>query len=374
MSLTIKADNRQLIKGQKYSFLSNNYSSGVSTIVVDNGTGFTTDDYLLFGNFGSETAELVSLSSILVNTMTLKAKTLFAHPESTKITIIPYNQVKFYHTVLATFNASEDLLTTIDIQADSLFTKYTDSANTTGFDWFCFYNSSTAVTTTPSNAVPLASFDDSSVKKVLDDFFSLLNDKELKIVSLDDAFSWLNEAYGIARTELNMVNNEFTVSATYPISVIGGTAEYLLPDNFASLDSSYNTDKYINKNKSMEKLAVSGVDAYNDNYLHANIEKYYIRGKYIGFAPTPTSSYTIYIRYKTNSTRLTSYYDEIDLPGISPGILKDFMMFRACKKLSRVDAKDFFDIFNSGINRMKISNINREGGLDSFTMDPTTNV
>jgi hypothetical protein len=368
MALTIKADNRQLLKGQKYSFLSNNYASGVSSVVVDNGAGFTADDYLLFGNFGSETAEIVQLSSITTNTMTLKTNTKFAHPESTKITILQYNQVKFYHTAAATFSSTEDYLTAVDIEADSLFTKYTDTAHTTGFDWFCFYNETTDAITSQSNAIPLAGFGDGSVKKILDDFFSLLNDKELKVITMDDAFSWLNEAYGLARTELNLINNEYTVSTSYSISVTSGTSEYALPTGFSSLISVYNDTDDVN----IDTINASEVDSYNRSDL--STIKTYLRGSYIGFAPTPTSNFTAYIRYKTNYTKVTSYYDNIDLPGITPDNLKDYMMFRACKKLGRVDAKDYYDIFKAEMDRMKVSNIKRDSGLDSWSIASEANV
>jgi hypothetical protein len=368
MALVIKADNRQLIKGQKFSFLSSNYASGVSSVVVDNGVGFTADDYLLFGNFGSETAEIVQLSSITTNTMTLKTATLFAHPESTKITILAYNQVKFYHTAAATFSAVEDYLTAVDIEADSLYTTYSDSTNTTGYDWFCFYNETTDAITSNSNAVPLTGFGDTSTKKILDDFFSLLNDKELKVITMDDAFSWLNEAYGKARVELNLVNSEYTIGATYPISVESGTAEYALPTGFSNLLSVYNATS----DESINKIDLAEVDKYNDGSL--NTTKFYIRGGYIGITPAPTSSFTVNIRYKTNYTKITSYYDNVDLPGNASDSLKDYMMFRACKKLGRPDAKDYWDIFKSEIDTMKLISHKRDGGLDSWDIDDYANI
>ena len=78
-----------------------------------------------------------------------------------------------------------------DIQADDFYTKAYDTTNTTGFGWFIFYNSTTAKATQNSNAIPYAGFENNSVKKILDSFFSQLNNKELKLISNDDAFIWL---------------------------------------------------------------------------------------------------------------------------------------------------------------------------------------
>lgn len=368
--LTLKADNRQLLKNNKFSFLSNNYASAVSTVVVDNSVGLVANDYVIFGNFGSETAEIIKIDTVTsaTHTLTLATPTKFPHPESTKLTVLKYNQVKFYQTAAATFSASENYLGVYDIEADNVYTRYQDSVNSTGFGWFCFYNSTTLSLSSYSNAIPYAGFGTSAVKTIMDDFLSLLNDKERKVVTTDDMFSWLNEAYGIARVELNMINNEYTISTSYPISVISGTAEYALPDGFSSLISVHNGSE----DEGIDKINVSSVDNYNDS--DSSITKYYLRGSYIGFTPIPTSNFTAYIRYKSNRTKVTSYYDNIDLPGVAADGLKDYMMFRACKKLTRSDAKDYYDIFKAGLERMKTVNIARDGGLDSWSVAPEANV
>jgi hypothetical protein len=141
----LKADNRQLLKNAKYSFALDNYLSGVSSIQVDNSVGFEANMYVLLGNFGSETAEIIKINTVTTATNTLSFTTTakFAHAESTKVTVIPYNQVRFYHTATATFSASSHVTDYIDIQADSFFTIGEDTTNTTGFGWFVFYNSTT---------------------------------------------------------------------------------------------------------------------------------------------------------------------------------------------------------------------------------------
>lgn len=366
MSITLKADNRSLILNSIYSYLGTNYLSGVTSLILKNGSGFSTNDYALLGEFGSETAEVVLISNVSTNTLTVGA-TKFAHSESTKVIVIPYNQVRFYHTATDTFNNSSPIAAYADINADSYFSFIKDTTNTTGFGWFIFYNEITAKASTNSNAIPYAGFGENSVKKILDNFFSDLNNKEQKLISNDEAFSWLNEAYSIAVNELNLVNREYNVAEPKEISVTSGTAEYDLPSDFSRATSVYNdtSDVYINKMDS------SKID-FNE-YSSANTY-YYIRGTYIGFTPEPTTDFTCQLRYKAKKSKLTSYYDNIEMPGNNYYFLKDYMMFRAGPKLHRKDRPDFYKLFFEAINRLKIGFHKQNANKDSWEIDKTANI
>ena len=377
--LNLRATNNQLTINAKYSFLSENYSSGISSFDIDSIIGFSIGDYLILGNFGNETAEIVQIHAATApagNTITLAAGTTtsFAHPESTKVTIIPFNQVKYYHTTTATF-ADTDVLATIDVQADSLFTIYSDSANQSGFGFFKFFNSITAVVvkqySMASNAIPYANFNDNSVKKILDGFYSILNAKEKKIITSADSFRYLNEAYSLAISELNLVNNEYTTSDSTDIAVVSGTKEYALKDigdNFSDVISVYSsTDKFTIDPIKLEDVAANDISSSNE-------VKYYIRGDYIGFSPTPTASFTAKIRFKENSAEVTSLYDNITLPDNSHMILVDFMLYRAYLKLQNPKAIEFYKIFFASIDRMKMTSFKRTNSKDQFSIAIEANV
>jgi len=104
--ITIRADNLILTKNSPYSYLNTNYIAGVTDMVVVNWIDFKPDDYVLIGEWGSENTEIVQVSSIKgsTNTITLKVASKFSHAESTKVTIIRYNMVLFYHTTTTTFS------------------------------------------------------------------------------------------------------------------------------------------------------------------------------------------------------------------------------------------------------------------------------
>lgn len=371
MAITLKADNRSLLTNTTHSYLNTNYSSGVTSLVVKNSSGFATNDYVLLGEFGLEQAEVVQVSNVNTSTHTLTVgATKFAHPESTKVTIIPYNQVRFYHNTTAVFDSDPGNAVTafFDITPDSYYTLGRDTVNTTGYGFFIFYNSTTAKATTSSNAIPYAGFAENSVKKVLDRFFSSLNNKEVSLISNDEAFAWLNEGYSIAVNELNLINNEYFTAEAYDLTTSSGTTEYAVPTNFSRILSVYDLDnqRYI------DHVAAEDVD-WNDEYT-SNTVYYYTRGAYIGFSPAPTSSTNYHVRYLTTKTALTSYYDNIDFPNHNYYFLNDYMMFRAGIKLNRPDKDDFYKLFFDAISRMKVNSIKQNANKDTWGIMSEANV
>jgi len=365
--ITLKADNRQLLKNAKFSYLNNNYSSGITSIIVTSGLDFAADDYVLLGSFGSETAEIRKISNVATNTLTIDT-TLFAHAESTKVTILKYNQVRFYNTATATFSATSPVDAYMDIQADNYLTYCYDSTNTTGFGWFVFYNETTSKATTNSNAIPYAGFAENSVKKIFDSFYSQLNNKELKLITDTDSFRWLNEGYSMMKNELNLVNEEYTVSDDTTITVVDGTKEYSLEDDFSNVMSIWNGTDDVE----ILPIDLENVSAWDS--VSSNSVRYYLRGAYIGFSPTPAADINYTLRYKATAETVSSYYDNVELPDNNFYPLIDFMMFRASPKLNRGDGSNFFQLFRGSIEAMKVISHKRDNEKDSWDLDPTTNV
>jgi len=372
--ITLTADNRALTRNAKYSYLSDNNLSGVSSIVLSNSAGFTVNDYVLLGEFGAEQSELISVSSVTAasHTLDLATATKFAHSQDTKITVIKYNQVKFYRTATATFSSSpSNLLATVDIQADSRHTITYDTTNTTGFGWFVFYNSTTVKVTQSSNAIPYAGFAENSVRNILDNFFSLLNNKETKLISNTDAYRWMNEAYAMAVNELNLVNQTYNTGST-SVTTASGTQEYALGTNFSKIISVYDED---------EEEYIQNIELYNhDVYDETSGNKlmYYITHDsglpYVGFSPTPTDIWTITVRYRTKSSVLDSPYDNVDLPDNNHYCLVDYMLYRAAPKLGRSNAEQYYKMFIDGLKRLKVTGHKQDANQDSFTIDPQANV
>jgi len=369
--ISLRADNRNLTKNAKYSFLRTNYLSGVSEMVLTNSVGFVADTRILIvllGEWGSETSEImqVDIGSVTsaTHTLTFTTATKFAHPESTKVYVLNYNQVKFYQTAADTFSESENALGTEEIQADNLFTTYQDSTNTTGYGWFKFYNStSTAFASEESNPIPYANFSESTTKKILDNFYSLLNDKERRQIDTDTAYGFLNESLAIMTNELNLVNGNFTASTSTTISITSSTAEYDLESDFSDVITVYDS---TNK-KEIYSIDIDKIADWQQN--SANDIRYYLRGNKIGFSPTPTASTSYLNRYKSLSSIYDTYDDVADLPDKAWYALKYGMLAIACIKLGRTDGEIFKEKFNEGIARMKMISHRRNNQIDSFIPD-----
>lgn len=134
----LKLRNDRLIKYAPVTTLENDSDATDTTSDVLNDERFSgSNKYLLFGNFGDETAEIVSFTSATGNVLT-HAAVAQDHPKGTPVYLLNANQVKFFRatTVGGTYSA----LATVDIQPDQQVTVYEDTANTTGFGKAQFYN------------------------------------------------------------------------------------------------------------------------------------------------------------------------------------------------------------------------------------------
>lgn len=364
--ITLRADNRKLLESTKYSFLVDNYSSGTLTIGVTNVEGFSTNNFVLLGNFGSENTEIMQVSSINTSTqeITFSAATKFPHSESTKATSLAYSKVRFFYTPTAVYNDIDPLTGYIDVQANDWFSMWDDELHSNGFGWFIFHNPITLQSSQPSNPIPYSGFALDTVKKLFDATLSLLNNKELKLVNHDDLYTWANEGYEKMRNELNMVNHEYGTEIRQTISILPGVSEYALPADFGDL-----MDIVDDRQFPIGLIPLSQMLEYTQQQV-----RYYIRGHYIGFVPIPTTSQTFMYSYITRAPRLSSYDDIIDLPDGGFYSLKDFLVYRAKLKTENPNAAGYFKIFTDGMNNMKIYAIKRDANSDSWSILPSANV
>ena len=377
--IILEADNRTLTTSAKYSYTITNYSSGVNTMFVLNATdtSFAHDAYLLLGNFGAEDAELVKVSTVDNNTgeIVFTTNTLFAHSESTRVTVLPYDQIRFYYTTTTTFDTSTPLSGYLPLQPSDWFTTYSDEIYSTGFGWYCFYSSVRNELSQPSNSIPYAGFESDTTENILSDFFSLLSNKELKLVSREDALSWASEGYSRMRSKLNLTNSEYTATDILPLSVVSGTVEYDLPSDFDHLlflASGLNTSSpgsWGGNKKLVDFIPLR--EAYAFNGIGP---RYYIRGFKLGFLPTPQTNATYHYMYQKKANRLTLNTDEVILPSGGEFIIKDFMMWRVMSKFQNPIAKQYLESYTQGLNEMVIASIRRDSSLPSWTIERQSNV
>ena len=147
------------------------------TITVSNIVGVGVGDYLLIGEFGQETAEIVRVHTVTApsgTTITLNANTTYAHIRGESVYRIDRNQVEFSRAT--TLTGSKSVLVTSDITPDSLYTVYEDTTNTTGFGFYRWKNSADTTYTNYSESFPYAGYNEQTLKKIFD---SVLTDMGL---------------------------------------------------------------------------------------------------------------------------------------------------------------------------------------------------
>jgi hypothetical protein len=377
--ITLRSDNRVLALNAKYSFLIDNYSSGSSTIYVTNTEGIEEDSFILIGEFGQETAEIFKCGTVTPSTGAViletkdgaPATTVYAHAESTRVYVLPYNQIRFFWTAPTgtiadenpVFDSSTPLTSWVDLEPGHWYTTYEDGSNSDGFGWFVYKNSITTESSQESNPIPYAGFSYNTVANIFEDFDSLLNVNELKLVSIGDKFAWLNEAIALIVNKLNLTNTEYLVSSTKTINVVAGTPEYQLEQDFSDMveivDSSGRPIPYMHIQEAMTN--------------QGTVPHYYLRGRYIGFTPTPEADIVYSYRYRPRSSVITSLSTYIDLPDNAFYSLKDWMMYRACLKFNNPMSDTYYQSFSNSVNLYIQSAIKRDSALDTWTIARESN-
>ncbi len=380
--IVLRADNRVLSENSAYSYLVDNISSNTNQITVVNTEGFATDSFILIEDFGKEVAEIFRIGSVNATTGSItlldktgaSANTKFAHPESTKVYVLPYNQVRFYWTAAAgditdenpTFGTGTPLSGYEDLEPATWYSSYSDELHSTGFGWFIYYNSVTTTASQESNPIPYTGFAGNTVAQVFADFDSLLKTNELRLVSLDEKFSWINEALALFRNKVNLTNNEYFVTPEISLSIVAGTSEYLLPDDFSDLVSIHNGQ---DSKTPIPYINVQAARSFVGGQTH-----HYLRNRYLGIVPTPTVSTTYKYSYRSKATTVTNVSTYLDLPDNAFYALKDFMMYRACLKFTNPMANTYYESFTNSVNHYIQAAVKRDAHLDTWGIAPWANV
>lgn len=174
---TIKFYNPDLILDVIVTSLTADATAASATFTVANIVGIGVGDYLLIGEFGQETAEIVRVHASTApssGTITLAANTTYAHSRSEQVHRIDRNQVEFSRAT--TLTGSKTVLATNSITPDDLYTLYTDTTNTTGFGFARAVNQADSTYSNYSESYPYAGYSEQSLKKIFD---SVLTDMGL---------------------------------------------------------------------------------------------------------------------------------------------------------------------------------------------------
>jgi hypothetical protein len=379
--IILRADNRVLTTNTKFAYFVTNSPSGSASADLTNVEPFIVTTPILLGEIGKTDAEILKVRVITDETISFgavvdnsAAVTNFAHPESTKVSALQYDQIRFYWTAAAgtiadenpTFDENNPLTAWTSLDPTSNYSTYTDVAHDTGFGWFKYRNVTTLDESQESNPIPYVGFTLNTAQQVFLDFDSLLNTNELKLVSINDKFSWLNEAIAMFKLKLNLTNVEYTVSTPQTISITGGVSEYLLPTDFSDLVEITTEDGIP-----LDFQPIAGRMYYEGS--GPSYTRYYLRGRYIGFTPTPVGTATYYYTYRAKATRIISPSTYIDLPDDAFYSLKDWMVYRAYSKFNNPLAATYYQTFKNSMDLFIQASVKRNANLDSWSIECSSN-
>ncbi|MCK9369476.1 hypothetical protein M0R04_06050 [Candidatus Dojkabacteria bacterium] len=360
--MKLRADLRSLLENQHTSSLADKVYVNATSITVVNADDFSANDFILIGVLGSETAEKRKISSISSNTIALTTALSFDHSQDVVVTLLDFDQVRFYRSATLTGVATA-LAAAQDLSADNIYNFYNDTANSTGYGWYRFYNSVTTVYSNYSNAIPYAGWPDNSVKIMMDTFYTQISNRERKLIKDADVYRWLNEAYTIARNRLNLSNREYSVPTPESLSIVSGTAEYTLPDYFSKVRAVTDED-----GEEIFEIPYEQVPAYENTSVPPGgslAVMYYIRGNKIGFTPEPTASATYSLYYQRTAPVLSSYSDYIELPNANHYFLLDYLLYRAAPIIGG-NPESHLKAFGVGLDNLVVTSHHQGGDAESW--------
>lgn len=209
----IKANISELLDGAPTLVLDADATAGDSSVTVKSIVGAAANNIILFRLPGDELAEIGSISGAPSgNTVTLAAVLTESHPAGTTIYIIKADQIRFYRAATAVdANSDDSTLTALaalqDIDPTEIYNIYDDSASTSGYYYYRFYDSVGAAYLDYSDPIPWTDaggkFDPDQVGYMLDSVCRTLehtwNDQFSKQDAIDEIGKCLRYAQGKLR-------------------------------------------------------------------------------------------------------------------------------------------------------------------------------
>lgn len=298
------------ISGNPSTYITAKALSAQAVLLVQNASEFSVNDFVVVGNSTEELSEIRKISIISGKTITLSANLNNTHSENTKITIIKYDQVKFYKA--DSFDGTYNLVSTKDISIDERWTLYDESgALSTDYFKIRYYNSQTTDLSVFSDAITSGGFPDYALISIQDAFLEEAQDTKQKKYSRAAISRWVNDCKNDAFNKLAETNEKYN-QGYQEISLVDGTAEYPLEEDFKKeqmVQVSYDGTQY----ERARKQELENTDP-NREYLEKE-PRWYFRNYKIGIRPTPTTSNgKIKLWYEAHPVDLKNDSDELPRP------------------------------------------------------------
>ena len=171
------------------SFLVVDSDSGSGSITVKNLTGFAINQILLIGEPGNQNSEIIKTHSSTAPTsgvITLASNTVNPHGVGTKVYVINYDDVRFFHA--STASGSQTQFADRSIVANNDTTNVDDTSHSSGFYFAKFYNTITGSLSSVSDAAPYNGYTIFSARSIIDNALGMINKKTSSVLTDEYAF------------------------------------------------------------------------------------------------------------------------------------------------------------------------------------------
>ena len=325
------------------SYLASAYQPGVTAIKVRNNERFVNGRKILIGQPGYERSEVVTINGAVTpgQNLTITA-TKFAHDVDDPVYVLKWDQMKLYRSVTGVDGSYAQLGTTFDIDFDnaSLLTIYDDTAGLTSYYYKASYwDSVSSLESDLTDPIAGSGYPVGSVGKLVNDFFESVNDTTQQNMSVQEAFSTMEEVNSDLITQSRRPYRFLRTSAL--LNTTANNNRISLPDNFWKLDRiQYNYDDGIENRTDlyrilsmaeMEYLDYNNLADRSDGLLYLAYDD---TDNNIIMFPTPLTSLTgrIKLYYYKNFTAITSMSQTLETP--NDRIYKMYLFSRYYRKRS----------------------------------------
>jgi hypothetical protein len=201
----LKFPNKSIVNNAPTTYLANDYlSTGITSIVVQNASSGSGYAFVAIETIANEKWEVIPVTSISTNTITLTTATVYTHQAGTVVYFLQQNQIEFSRST--TVGGAKTVLATKNISGSDEYTVYDDTANLTGFAYTRLKNSVAATFGAYSSAIPysysrksarelktmaLLELNEENSPQITDEFvFRMINKGESEVVSMRKKGKW----------------------------------------------------------------------------------------------------------------------------------------------------------------------------------------
>lgn len=318
------------------SYLSNSYAVGVTSIVVKNNDRFTTSSRALIGIMGSEKSEIVSVSAVNADKITLTVgATKFPHSADDPVYVLNYDQVRYYRST-TTVDGSYGLVATLDLDVDNSdkVTYYEDPTGLSSYFYkMSFYHSVTATESAQSDAIAGTGYSRDQLGSIINDFLTEVGDLDQNYMNVPQAINVLNECNDDLTSQSSRPYRDLKTNTL--LNTVAGNDRIALPDDLLAVHrvaytyifgATDRTDNFrLITMEEMEYLKYDNTALDTDELQYLAIDQ---STNELVLYPTPLTTQTgkFKLFYWKKFTEFAGLGDAIELP--TPRVYKLFLAAR----------------------------------------------